>query len=345
MAVHGLRGVASVMVMLAHIAGGTARHIYPHDAGYVRLIAHPWNFGTFGVEIFFVISGFVILPSAMRYGAREFALRRFLRLYPLFFALSLLFVVLNLLTAAYPGVNNGRSILAGLLFVNLFTGTEQLTPNAWSRSFEVAVYVLTALVVGTAGTRRERVAGGAAILLAAMFLAAFPITVYFLIGIALRVLGRDRLVATAATRVIEAASFALLVWSASRAHFDYTSWTQFLGTPVPIIIASIFVYFSAALMQGSLTARLLRGRAFAWLGDVSYSLYLVHPFVYFVLRAVFVREHLFTDHVALSLIAFAIAVTAGSLVATSYVHRWLELGPYEHYFGQRIYRRRAERIA
>lgn len=340
-AVHGLRGVGSMMVLLAHIAGGTARHVYPHDAAYVRLIAHPWNFGTFGVEIFFVISGFVILPSAMRYSAREFAGRRFLRLYPLFFVLSVLFVALNHMTNAYPGVNDGRSIIAGFLFLNLFTGTEQLTPNAWSLSFEVAFYVLTALTVNAAVRRHGIVGACLAVLLAAAFLLAFPIAVYFLIGIALRLAGREARSAGAITRAIEAASFASLVWFASRAHFDYTSWTQFRGATVPMILASITTYFSMALMRRSLTATLLGGRVFAYLGEVSYSLYLVHPFVYFACRALFVHQHWFTDDVALSLLCFAAVVVAGSLLATHYVHRWLELWPYNAVFHQRIYHRRA----
>ncbi len=340
-AIHGMRGIASMMVLLAHIIGGTARHIYPHDADYVRLITRPWNFGTFGVEIFFVVSGFVILPSAMRYSAGQFALRRLLRLYPLFFTLSLLFVALNHFTNAYPDLTSARSILAAFLFMNLFTGTEQLTPNAWSLSFEVAFYVLTALVVN-AGVKRHSIAGGtAACLIVMAFLLAFPITIYFLIGVAMRITGREKLLATATSRTIEAMSLALLVVVASRAHFDYTNWAQFRDPTVPMIVALITTFFGAALMRNSLTAVLLDRRPFIYLGNVSYSLYLVHPFIYFAARAIFVHEHWFTDDVALSLICFSVVVVISSLLATNIVHRWLEVWPYEAFFHQRVYRTQA----
>jgi peptidoglycan/LPS O-acetylase OafA/YrhL len=339
-AAHGLRGLASVMVLLAHILGGTARHIYPHEAAYVRAVEHPWYFGTFSVEIFFVISGFVILPSALKYDGGEFALRRFLRIYPLFFTLSILFVLLNFATNAYPGINNARSIVSGLLFINLFTGTEQLTPNAWSLSFEACFYVLTGLIVVFAVRKRSVWLGGLAIVLALAFLVAFPITIFFLIGIAMRLWAPILSVATARSRAVELAGLLGLIFFASRTHFDYTLWSQFATWIVPGILVSISVYFFTALMKDSLTARALNGRAFRYLGDVSYSLYLVHPFAYFVLRAVFVHFGWFTSNVALSMGLFATAVIVTSLFITHFVHATLERWPYHAFFHQNVYRRR-----
>jgi peptidoglycan/LPS O-acetylase OafA/YrhL len=339
-AAHGLRGVASILVLAAHIMGGTARHIYPDKTNYVRLIEHPWYLGTFGVEIFFVISGFVILPSALRYNLGEFALRRFIRIYPLFFVLSLVFVSLNVATNAYAHLNNVGSIFAGLLFVNLFTGTEQLTPNAWSLSFEVAFYVLTGLIVAFAVKRRSVVAGGSAIGLAAAFLVFFPITIYFLIGIAMRLLVRTIRRATVQTRIAEMAAALMLIWFASRGHFDYTSWTQFRGIVVPSILVSISAYFYLALMPGSATSWALSGRALRYAGDVSYSLYLVHPFAYYALRSLFVRYGWFTGDVARSMLVFGAAVFALSFLLTHFAYRTLERWPYRRIFHQGVYHRK-----
>src|SRR5690242_6269345 len=97
-AAHGLRGIASMMVFWAHLLGGTAKHVYAGNPFYVALVWGPWSFGAWGVELFFVISGFVILPSVMRYSLGQFALRRFLRLYPLFFVFTLFFAALNAVT-------------------------------------------------------------------------------------------------------------------------------------------------------------------------------------------------------------------------------------------------------
>lgn len=340
-AAHGLRGVASVLVLAAHIAGGTARHIYAGNANYVSLVEHPWYLGTFGVEIFFVISGFVILPSVMKYSLGEFALRRFVRIYPLFFIFSLFFVALNAVTNAYPNLNDLRTVIAGLLFVNLFTGTEQLTPNAWSLSFEICFYALTALVVAYGVKRRTAVAGALSVGAALAFLIAFPITCYFIIGLALRLSFRPHRQATAVSRVAEAASLALVIWFASRAHFDYTTWSQFQDPVVLPILVSLSTYFYLALQQGSLTAGALDRPVFRYIGTVSYSLYLVHPFAYFVLRAMFVRYGLFTDNIALSMALFAIAVFAASFLLTHFAHALFERWPYQRVFHQAVYREKS----
>lgn len=344
-AAHGLRGLAAVFVMLAHIIGGTAEHIYPHVKSYVQWVRYPWNFGTFGVEIFFVISGYVILQSAIKYNLKEFGLRRFVRIYPLFFALSLLFIALNFVTNAYKELNNVETIVSGLLFINLFTGTEQLTPNAWSLSYEACFYVLTALIVTFAYKRRNMLLGALAVMLAIAFLIAFPITVYFLIGVAMRLLAADEKTATPATWGMELVSFVLMVASASQTHLGYTAWDQF-GTPaVPMILLSITAYFYFALRPGSLTSRALGGQPFRYFGDVSYSLYLVHPFPYFLMRMIFVKMGWFTGNIPLSMTAFGTAVVSTSLVATHFIYRTLERGPYEAMFHQRIYHDKRRKAA
>jgi peptidoglycan/LPS O-acetylase OafA/YrhL len=337
-AAHGLRGLASLMVLCAHIIGGTARHVYPGNADYVALIQHPWVFGTFGVEIFFVISGYVILASVMKYDVREFAWRRFVRIYPLFFVLSLVFVALNGLTNAYGHLNNAKAIVAGLLFVNLFTGTEQLTPNAWSLSFEVWFYALTAFVVTCAVRRRGSILGGASIGAACGFLICFPITIYFLIGILMRLIALHVKQASPLSRTIEALVLILLIWAASREHHDYTQWAQFGDPVVLLIIVSLGLFFAMALMKDSLTSRALGNAVFRYLGTVSYSLYLVHPFTYYCTRLLFLKLGWFTDDVAVSMTLFATVVLVSSLLVTHVVHIALERWPYQRIFHQRVYR-------
>ena len=336
-AAHGLRGLASIMVLCAHIIGGTARHIYPGNATYTELVEHPWYFGTYGVMLFFVISGYVILPSALRYSPKEFGLRRFFRIYPLFFVFSVVFIVLNAFSNAYPNVNDLKSIVAGLTFTNRFVGTEQLTPNAWSLSFEAVFYALMCFIVYACVKKPRLPLAVLAIGCSLAFLIAFPISIFFIFGVAIRVY-RDRLqLSTPVLRGLEMALVLGLVWAASRDHFEYT--LADLANPQAVaIIVLTGSYFLLAVDPRSITSIVMNNGVAVYLGTVSYSLYLVHPYVYFLVRAIFVKFGWFTENVAASMTLFAVLVIVPSLVASHFVHKSLERWPYQWFFRQRIYR-------
>ncbi len=335
-AAHGLRGLASLMVVGAHIIGGTARHIYQNDASYVEAVRHPWYLGTFGVELFFVISGFVILPSAIKYKPAEFALRRFLRIYPLFFVFSIIFIVANLTTNSYGSNNNITSIIAGLLFLNLFTGTEQLTPNAWSLTYEAMFYVLMCAVVHCAVRRRAWVLGSVAIASSLWFVFTFPIALYFLAGVAVRLLLPASRLDISVRRSFEIVLFAMMMILASRGHYEYKQSDFHNPIVIPLIIVT-GSYFYFAVSSGSVTSVMMDNRVARYAGTVSYSLYLVHPYIYFVLRGIFVRNHWFTADAASSVGIFSVFVVILSIAVTHIVHITLERTPYQWAFRQRIY--------
>ena len=337
-AAHGLRGIASLMVFWAHLLSGTAEHIYPQDAAYFAATRAPWHFGTYGVELFFVISGFVILPSVRRYIVREFAIRRLLRLYPLFFVLSVLFVALNAMTNAYPKLNTLPAVLSGFTFLNLFNGTEQLTPNAWSLTYEVFFYVLLCLGYQELVRRFRPLAGGLVLAAFLTFWFLFPIVTFFVFGLLIRTVhDRGIRVPDHLAWPIEVVSAASCIWFASRSWFGYTH-ADLANPIVPAIMASTAIYFLVASQPGSLTARLFSGRWVIYLGTVSYSLYLVHPYTYFACRSLFNHFGLFGSNIPLSVLGFFVVTTPVTLLATHYVHRFLEVGPYQWYFHQRIYR-------
>jgi peptidoglycan/LPS O-acetylase OafA/YrhL len=336
-AAHGLRGIASIMVLGAHIVGGTARHIYPGNEAYTRLIEHPWYFGTYGVMLFFVISGYVILPSVLKYSPREFALRRFFRIYPLFFVFTVFFIILNARSNAYPNINNVECVIAGLTFTNLFTGTEQLTPNAWSLSFEAVFYALICFVIYSFVMKPRPFLAALSASAALAFLIAYPISIFFIFGVAIRVF-RDRLrLPTTALRILEVVLILSVVWAASRDHFEYT--LDDLANP--LVVAIIFLtaaYFYVAIDPRSLTSMATNNRVGIYLGTISYSLYLTHPYIYFVVRGLFMRYRLFTVNVAQSMMFFAVIVIILSIAASHFVHKALERWPYQWFFRQRIYR-------
>ena len=78
-ALDGLRGIAALLVLLFHY---TAK--FPDFYPAALPPAFSFALGYYGVHLFFLISGFVILMSLERNRGRGFIRSRFLRLYPLF---------------------------------------------------------------------------------------------------------------------------------------------------------------------------------------------------------------------------------------------------------------------
>ncbi|MCV9999549.1 acyltransferase [Pararhizobium sp. YC-54] len=336
-AAHGLRGLASIMVLGAHILGGTARHIYQTNETYVQAIEAPWFLGVFGVKLFFVISGYVILPSALRYSIPEFAKRRFLRIYPLFFVASVIFIILNYATNEYPKTNNIESIVSGLLFVNLFTGTEQLTPNAWSLTYEVMFYALTCWVVYTSVKRPRAIAAALAWATCLVFLVVFPVSIFFLAGALIRIFGTRIAIDTGILRTLEVILFFTAAYSASRGVFEYNLY-DFAEPAALSALVSTVAYFSLAVDPRSLTSVLLQNPFSNYMGAISYSLYLVHPYTYYFVRWIFVELKLFTDEVWFSIATFGVVVFVASVALSHIAHVLLERWPYSWYFHQRVYR-------
>ncbi|MGC4250695.1 MAG: acyltransferase [Sphingobium sp.] len=337
-AAHGLRGIAALMVFWGHLLGGTAKHIYDGDPSYGKAVEAMWHLGTAGVVLFFVISGFVIWPSVIRYSAGQFAARRFMRLYPLFFVLTLLFMGLNLVTNAYPHLNSAKAIVAAFTFTNIFVGTEQLTPNAWSLTFEVIFYALTCAVVTFAIHRPHRAALILSGVVSLCFLLIFPIASFFLGGIVVRLLhDRGGAPPVLVARVLELIALICFALYASMAWFAYVP-ADFANPIALMILSSSLIYFYLAVLPTSLTTWCLRSSQALYAGTVSYSLYLVHPYTYYLCRIAFDRMGLFTDHQFASMALFFVVTTPITLIATHFVHRTVEMMPYRWAFGQKIYR-------
>lgn len=133
---------------------GVPRHRELELAGFPDGGVLSWfRIGWLGVDLFFVISGFVIGLSALgeidRHGPRDFrrpfAVRRLARIVPLYYLTSLLFVLVLL---PRPYESQMINILAHAMFVHNLFPSLQLALNAptWSLGIELQFYLL-ALVI------------------------------------------------------------------------------------------------------------------------------------------------------------------------------------------------------
>jgi exopolysaccharide production protein ExoZ len=109
------------------------------------------RFGSFGVDLFFVLSGFVIaMIAGTRSSATEFALNRITRVAPLYWVLTAAILVVamiapRLLTATSA---NAGDFLRSILFIPYFKSSGALQPMlgvGWTLNYEMLFYALATL--------------------------------------------------------------------------------------------------------------------------------------------------------------------------------------------------------
>src|SRR6201985_1780946 len=129
------------------------------DAIYASAAPFTW-FGWVGVEIFFVISGFVIANSAIKSSPKEFLIGRALRLYPaVWVCATLTFIVLLLFAGGSAAKFIGPYLKAMLLIPKGLNG-QWLDCIYWTLAAEMAFYGLVFCALLTKKTTLRHLAWG-----------------------------------------------------------------------------------------------------------------------------------------------------------------------------------------
>jgi exopolysaccharide production protein ExoZ len=262
-----LRFVAALLVVFYHAVNYTFQ--FSHRYG---LTGQAGAFiGRCGVDIFFVISGFIITRTSGGLSVGRFVARRAKRILPLYF----LFAAFWTLLYATLSHISWRAWLATWL---LWPATDQMTPPlvtvAWTLSFEILFYAAFALAIW----RRQAVWAIGAIFLAALALRSNPVLQFlgnpiileFLAGVGLAYAPKWR----PAVWGIPIGA-AILVLGAVLGWPPYGSIVGDLsGQDGWIRLADLGVP-AALIVWGALQIE-ARESVFTYLGDASYALYLVH---------------------------------------------------------------------
>ena len=141
--VQAARGLAAFLVV--------AFHMLSIEEKYVGLKTLPsvFSFGQIGVDIFFVISGFVMVLSTERMiaGRRtilEFLKRRLLRIYPIYWFFALLLLPIYLIAPQLVNASEGNRVDLMRSFLLLPHDNLPLLAVAWSLIFEIWFYLVFA---------------------------------------------------------------------------------------------------------------------------------------------------------------------------------------------------------
>ena len=320
----GLRAVAAVWVMLMHFREITPTRVWEFPV-IDRLVAN----GAYGVDIFFVLSGFIlchVYAGSFRSGVstdhvRRFLVYRFARIYPVHlvtFAIVLALFAAKLATSGWSGLPNRydpATIATTLTLTHAWVPSIQ-TPNmpAWTISAEWFAYILfPALCFFLSYFRWAAPIYAATGLGLAMFLPVWHYSLVhvlsgFLIGMA-------------------------VYWS-----MPALSWAKFgRFTGLTVAVAVVFwanataprlelgLLLFAVLMviladPRDLLSRFLSFGPIVYLGVISYSLYMVHWPARIIMRNVFeIFDLLDTLPPALIVSSYVLVTLLGAMASYHFV--------------------------
>jgi peptidoglycan/LPS O-acetylase OafA/YrhL len=278
--IHGLRGFSALGVFICHIYGMSVLwHFWPAVLSPAASFFHA---GAYGVEIFFVISGYLITASLLRHqSAGKFLIDRCIRIYPVFLTIHLLVFGAGPIIGYkwMAGISPSKwllSFISNLLFLPGLFNLPIAQLNAWSLSYEAAFYLMSAIVfvMSRIAGRRNTMVGLALILLP--FLAIYTAAAFFLVGVAVFFLtDRWNLKPPVWLRILSVPAIlsVLMFLEVSQRRSVFV-----------ISLLPAFIFFWNIVEGKCALSWFLRARWLQYLGTISYSFYLWSPAVTYPMK-------------------------------------------------------------
>jgi peptidoglycan/LPS O-acetylase OafA/YrhL len=319
----GLRGAATLAVLAYHLHGCAVVGKLFDGIRFDSLAGIALDTIRLSVDVFFLISGFVIPAAISR--ARSmggFLSNRAARIYPTFLVVHLLVFCAGPLIgyrflAEVDALGWLQHFLSNLLFLPGLFFLEIAHGVTWTLSYEAAFYVFaaSAVVLARSSLGPATVVGWMAWCFGAMLMLwHHPQSLFFVAGFACY-LARSRIEVLLARQGLPALLLCLASFLTMYVALDDVPIVSAIGG---MLFLSVFI-----AQQGSVCA-LLRRRAFLYLAKVSYSLYLWHPIVLFAVRWMFLRTRLLLDAPVACMLAYSLVSLALTLAVAHVAHELVE---------------------
>ncbi len=313
-----LRGLAALAVVLFHF---TTR--YNELFGHTQTLdfAVPW--GHYGVDLFFMLSGFVILLTLERTAnTAQFAWGRFSRLYPTYWAAALVtFFVVSLCGLAGQEVTLTDALL-NLTMLQSLLGADHIDGAYWSLQAELIFYANMLLLYQCGAFRRPSLAVGSwlGVAFAIQLIRPEVADVWPMVDGLL-----SKLATIASLKFIPLFAIGIVFYSAKKiGQLSVGHRLLILGSLATVAVS----HGPQALVADALLALLLwiavdghcpalASRPLIYLGGLSYSLYLIHQNIGYIV----IREFQVLGFAPLFSICMALLLT---LACSVLLHRFVE---------------------
>lgn len=318
--IRALRGLSACIVVIFHAAGLWSENVSRHPRF--------WQNGAAGVDLFFVISGFVLALTHDR-SPWAFIKRRVIRVVPLYWLMTTVMLVKAATVYIHPDLAHGAGhadlampyIAASYLFIpyrNSIGQTVPLLPVGWTLSFEMLFYAFFAIAIALRVNAIRLLAPifavfalvGMFVTSSAVMTLASPILLEFIAGLWLGNFAKS------GRRINKNAAIASGI----------IGLVVILAIPMPSPNLRPFTWgLSAFLIVFSAIGLEQESRLPEWtqkLGDASYSLYLSHVPIFSVCYQILNRGA-FTSPYSESITVTTCLLL--SLTGAAFVHRLIEI--------------------
>jgi exopolysaccharide production protein ExoZ len=325
-----IRGIAAMIVVFHHVTASTS--VYFKTDWLCNIFRVGWN----GVDIFFVLSGFIITfihfeDVVNRRNIKQFFIKRFNRVYPIFWIVNIGAIALLLAEKKYV-IHDLFSLFIAKTFLLIPTSTELLPVRvSWSLWFEVLFYLVFGLCIAL-GIRLSKMIWMAWLTLIITYyvfvervsppLICNPFILEFLMGCVIGYIFKLITMENAKFLWLQNKRKALLavgvilflsMWAISY----LTPYGQkfLIESRIMYGISASFIILGAALIDYHKSVKIPRILLLA--GDASYVIYLTHvfilAFIFKLLSSIFKHLHSSGPVFIIGLFAALLAIACGIL--------------------------------
>jgi peptidoglycan/LPS O-acetylase OafA/YrhL len=325
---NGLRAIAALSVVVSHIT------IAFPDFGVANIIGG-WSFASQGVTLFFTISGFLITylllleKREQEISIKKFYIRRILRIWPLYYSYLIIAIIFLILSSQL----NVKSILYYFFFCAnipyIFGGSLFLIAHLWSIGVEEQFYLFWPAFVRFSKKR---------LLSVTLFLVIFLIALKFYV----RYIIKDELAETfldvnrfecmligAIGAILYSSQNKVFITIETHILAQMSAWVILflialgkINTPGPTenVLMSII---TLTLIIGQIDAKSkifnLDNKLFDFLGKISYGLYVIHPFIVYLLAKIFIELKM-SNSIKITLIFLTVVFSTILFAHISYMY-------------------------
>ncbi|MHA8095454.1 acyltransferase family protein [Aquirufa lenticrescens] len=267
--------------------------------------------GSFGVDIFFVISGFIISIVVNR-SSQYFLSKRLIRLLPMYSIFTLLFVLIAYLFPHQYNSNNisAESFIKSILFIPYhLNNSGPLLSIGWTLNYEMYFYFIISLFIFFSRNPHTILIGASFLLMTinltsticSNYFQSFHLNYYgnymsleFIYGIFLFYISRNKLLRKVITNInvvilLIIAMILVIIMTVLEKNEINSYRYVFFGLP-SFMLVMLFVFQENHKSPNRILRGLIR------LGNSSYIIYLLHPFilkgVYFILLGIIMNDYI-----------------------------------------------------